>query len=47
MTANQIYESGKTIAGELTKIGINLNLGAGGGFGKCPKSIVCNALPGK
>ena len=26
MTANQIYESGKTIAGELTKIGINLNL---------------------
>lgn len=47
MTANQIYESGKTIAGELTKIGHNLNLGAGGGFGKCPKSIVCNALPGK
>ena len=26
MTANQIYESGITIAGELTKIGINLNL---------------------
>ena len=26
MTANQLYESGKTIAGELTDLGVNLNL---------------------